>query len=321
MASCPHCGRNGFASVHAMNGHLRACPRYEPGLSRGSAVAEPAYRLSLAQPGLSQGSADTVPLPGTPEWLATEERALATDLRVRKLEREKARLDAEDRAAAEAERRARAAEAAAAAAEREAADRARRRQAKLAMAKVWSGLLWRTDPGISLSVKADALAAIEQELGAVPALEDVPDAEVLTRAEAVWDRLVRPLVEAREAQTAAARARRGEASAPAPPAPVVAARAPVSEPAPASPAPAAAARPVGVELPKDRLLRRGMAFAAEDLADWPAGERQAVLSDVWSELASALRGDETEAELADLVEEILDDLLGEDEDDEDDLED
>jgi hypothetical protein len=283
MATCQFCQRQ-FRNTQAVRAHLKACPTYHD-------------RDQVLSPALGSAALGTVPEATSAGAEFADEDAGRQD------RREAARERAQERADRQAEREIgpflrRVTE------ER----RARHRRELIQSVKnqtigAWS---WQ-HPTIPADVKADALLQIERKLSGLP-LEELPRHEVVRIAEGVRDRLFRPVLEAQEVARRRARAEEEAGR-----------RAKLDEDA-AHRREEAAARERAEA--KQRLLERGMSVVDRELRadpDLDPTEREHLRKWVQGELENELNGEESREDVDDLVDNILEEELGGN--DEDDLDD
>ncbi len=294
MATCQFCGRR-FTNPQAVRAHLKACAAYHE--------RDQAARSAL-------GSAPLGTLPKGP-GAGTEFTDEDTD---REGQREAARQRAQERADQQAFKEVEA-YLRRAAAERRA--RERRELIQSVKGETVGSWPWQ-HPTIPADVKAEALQEIERKLSALPHVDELPRRELVQLAEGIRDRLFRPVREAQEAarqraraeEEARHRARAEEESC---------RRAKVEGEATRRREEEAAARERAEA--KRHLLERGVSVADQELRADPdlyPGEREDIREWVHGVLEEQLSGEESKAEVDDLVDDILDEEFGqEDEDDED----
>ena len=278
MATCQFCGRQ-FANTQAVRAHLKACAAYH---GRDQTADSALGRVAL---GTWPEAADA----GTelPDGEADREDRRET-ARQRAHERS-AQQEAEDFLRREAAQR-----------------RARQRRALIQCIKedvIWYGS--SQHPTIPAEVKAEVLQEIERKLSALPHVDELPRGELVQIAEGIRDRLLRPVREAEEAARQRAQAEE-EARQRAQAEEEARRKAKVEEEVARRRDEAAARERTEA---KGRLLEHGIAVVDRELRsdlDLDPRERGDIRAWVRHELERELSGDESNAEVEEIVEDLLD---------------
>ncbi len=311
MATCQFCGRQ-FRNAQAVRAHLKACPAYlERDQTAGSTLGSVALGTVPEAPGagteLTDGEVDR-----------EGQREAARQRAQERADRQALRETEEFLRRAEAERRAR-----------------QRRELIQSVKEETVGRWSWQHPTIPAEVKAEALQEIERKLSRLP-LDELPRHEVVQIAEGVRDRLFRPVLEAQEAARQRARAQEEEARQRARAEQEARQKAEEARRQAKGEEEEARRRAKVVEEAarrreeeaareradaKGRLLEHGMSVADEELRadeDLDPRERGNIRSWMQSVLEEELSGAESKEEVAGLVDDILDEEFGEDDDEDED---
>jgi len=315
MAGCKFCGEQ-FQSRQAVRAHLQWCAAYqdsEPQAEEPQAHAEPlGSEPTGREPQAHKPKAGFDPVHHVRQQVESEELKLrlrqvqdahkaldaAEEARRRraqeKTEKEAARRREEDlarrRAELEAEQRRRREEA-------EAIGQQRRREIIQGVKDTVVGGWWKVGYTIPPDVKARAFEEIETRLAALP-VDELPRSELIQIAEGVRDRLYRPTLDAQD------EAERREHE--------VRCREKEQRRAAQEKEWQETLERLVREGKKQKLLERGVQYASDELKaeDLPLSEELEIEGRVREELQAQLTGAEAWPRVRDVVDEILDEELG-----------